>query len=124
MGWAEVDESLNRVANKPLSTDRGPARRVAVFGENAAETTLAHLGGLIAGASTVPVNFHLTGAEAAYMLEDSAARVSSVMRTRSSGLGDVIERSDSASWPRDLGTPRQRNFGTGCGSVARCRARW
>jgi long-chain acyl-CoA synthetase len=76
LGWADVDEILNRVANR-LSppVDLGEHRRVAVFAENAAETSLAHLGGLLAGASTVPVNFHLTAEEAAFILEDSLARV-------------------------------------------------
>ncbi|MGI9053825.1 MAG: AMP-binding protein [Ilumatobacteraceae bacterium] len=75
LGWAEVGDTLNRVANALREMDLGPDRRVAVFAENAAETALAHLGGLLAGASTVPVNFHLTADEAAYVLRDSATRV-------------------------------------------------
>ena len=67
LSWAEVDETLNRAAGLLLdageSGDLGPERRVAVFAENAAETALAHLGGLLGGASTVPVNFHLTASE-------------------------------------------------------------
>ena len=46
-----------------------------MFAENAAETALAHLGALLAGASSVPVNFHLTADEAAYILGDSQSRV-------------------------------------------------
>ena len=72
-GWSDVNSILNRVADNLLEADLGPERRVAVFAENAAETALAHLGGLLGGASTVPVNFHLTAAEAAYVLEDSGA---------------------------------------------------
>jgi long-chain acyl-CoA synthetase len=79
MTWTEVDDALNRCANLLLAADRtgelGSAHRIAVFAENAAETALAHLGGLLAGASSVPVNFHLTAAEAAYILEDSQTRV-------------------------------------------------
>jgi len=76
LGWAQVDEILNRVTNQlGPSVDLGPDRRVAVFAENAAETALAHLGGLLAGASTVPVNFHLTAEEAAFILADSGARL-------------------------------------------------
>jgi len=74
-GWARVDEVLNRVANGLLAVDLGPDRRIAVFAENAIETAMANLGGLLAGASVVPVNFHLTAEEAAYILEDSATRV-------------------------------------------------
>jgi len=77
--WAEVDDALNRCANLLLAAgargDLGDEHRIAVFAENAAETALAHLGGLLAGASTVPVNFHLTASEAAYILRDSESRV-------------------------------------------------
>jgi long-chain acyl-CoA synthetase len=75
MNWVEVDDALNRVANSLRTTDLGPKSRISVFAENAGETALAHLGGLIAGASTVPVNFHLTADEAAYILSDSQTRV-------------------------------------------------
>jgi acyl-CoA synthetase (AMP-forming)/AMP-acid ligase II len=75
LGWGEVDDVLNRVVNGLHALDLGPAIRVAVFAENAAETVLAHLGGLLAGASTVPVNFHLRDDEVAYILKDSQARV-------------------------------------------------
>lgn len=73
--WAEVGDILNRVANNALGADLGPKRRVAVFAENAAETALAHLGCLLGSASTVPVNFHLTAEETAYILVDSEARL-------------------------------------------------
>ena len=73
--WAEVDDVLNRCANGLQAMDLGPERRIAVFAENAVETALANLGGLIAGASVVPVNFHLTAEEVAYLLADSGARV-------------------------------------------------
>ena len=73
--WADVDDILNRVANNALNADLGPSRRVAVFAENAAETALAHLGCLLGSASTVPVNFHLTAEETAYILVDSDSRL-------------------------------------------------
>ncbi len=75
LSWAEVDEVLDRVTNGLLALDLGPDRRIAVFAENAVETAMANLGGLLAGASVVPVNFHLTAEEVAYILEDSGARV-------------------------------------------------
>jgi long-chain acyl-CoA synthetase len=73
--WAELDDRLNRVTNGLLACDLGPQRRVAVFAENAVETALANLGGLLAGASVVPVNFHLTADEVAYILDDAGVRV-------------------------------------------------
>jgi long-chain acyl-CoA synthetase len=75
LSWSEVDEVLNRVANGLLAMDLGPRRRVAVFAENCAEVALAHLGALLAGCSSVPVNFHLTAGEAAYIVSDSEADV-------------------------------------------------
>ncbi len=75
MGWAEIDDTLNRVANGLNTYDLGPNRRVAVFAENAVETAMANLGGLIAGASVVPVNFHLTAEEVAYILGDAGVQV-------------------------------------------------
>jgi len=75
LDWARLDDALNRVANGLNALSFGPDRRIAVFSENAIETSLANLGGLIAGASVVPVNFHLTAAETAYILQDSGATV-------------------------------------------------
>ena len=75
LSWDLVDDVLNRCANGLQSTDLGPSNRIAVFAENSVETALANLGGLVAGASVVPVNFHLTAEEVAYILSDSEAWV-------------------------------------------------
>jgi acyl-CoA synthetase (AMP-forming)/AMP-acid ligase II len=75
LGWAELDDIFNRCVNGLQALDLGPDKRVAVFAENAAETALANLAGLLAGASVTPINFHLTAAEVAYILQDSAASV-------------------------------------------------
>ena len=75
LGWAEVDETLNRFVSALRRFDLGPDKRIAVFAENSVETAFANLGGLIAGASVVPINFHLTAEEVAYILNDSGARV-------------------------------------------------
>ena len=104
--WTEVNDSLNRCANLLLGMDLGPNRRVAVFAENAGETALAHLGGLLAGCSTVPVNFHLTAEEAAYIVGDSEARIifadeTTVSRAQhaaqEAGLHDAV-----IMWGRDV----------------------
>jgi long-chain acyl-CoA synthetase len=75
LDWGAVDDILNRCANGLNELDLGPDRRIAVFSENSVETALANLGGLVAGASVVPVNFHLTAEEVGYILSDSGARV-------------------------------------------------
>jgi long-chain acyl-CoA synthetase len=73
LSWSGVDAALDRGANALQALDLGPARRVAVFATNAAEALLAHVVGLLGGTSVVPVSFHLTAEEAAYILEDSGA---------------------------------------------------
>ena len=73
LGWAELDRVLNRAVNLLHSLDLGPERRLAVFAENSVETVTAYVATALAGASAVPVNFHLTPDELAYILEDSAS---------------------------------------------------
>jgi long-chain acyl-CoA synthetase len=75
LDWAQLDDLLNRITNGLLALDLGPEQRIAVYAENAVETALANLGGLLAGASVVPVNFHLTADEVAYILGDAGVRV-------------------------------------------------
>jgi long-chain acyl-CoA synthetase len=75
LSWSELGDLLNRVANGLQGLQLGAERRVAVFADNAIETGAVHLGGLLAGVSTVPVNIHFTSSELTYILEDSAARV-------------------------------------------------
>ncbi len=73
--WAELNELLDRATNALLAMDLPEPRRISVFAENAAETAMAHLGGLYAGYSTVPVNFHLSADEVAFILRDSKTSV-------------------------------------------------
>lgn len=75
LGWFQLYETLNRIANGLAAFDMGDSPRIAVFAENCVETCLANLGGLIASTSVVPVNFHLTSREVAYILNDSGARL-------------------------------------------------
>ena len=73
--WADVDDTLNRVANGINTYPLSDERRIAVFAENCVETAMANLGGLVAGASVVPVNFHLTAEEVAYILQDAGVKL-------------------------------------------------
>jgi acyl-CoA synthetase (AMP-forming)/AMP-acid ligase II len=73
--WDALDDMLNRIGNGLLSTVSPETERVAVFAENALETVAAHLGAIAVGISTVPVSFHLTVEELAYILKDSDSRV-------------------------------------------------
>ncbi|MDE0236961.1 MAG: AMP-binding protein [bacterium] len=73
LGWAELDRVMDRATNLLHSLDLGPERRLAVFAENSAETVIAYVAAALAGVSAVPVNFHLTPDELAYIVEDSAS---------------------------------------------------
>jgi long-chain acyl-CoA synthetase len=73
--WDEVDTQLNRMVDRLMAADLGPQNRVAVLAANAAETVLVHMAGVLAGASVVPVNSHLTGPETAFILCDAGARL-------------------------------------------------
>ena len=73
ISWKEADLLLNRAINSILDAKLGPERRVAVFAENSAEVAIAHVAGILAGASMVPVSFHLTATELEYILRDSGA---------------------------------------------------
>lgn len=71
---AGLDRLLNRAANGLIAAGLGETR-AAVYAGNSAEGAAIYLAGLEAGVSTVPVNFHLTAEETAYILRDSGAQV-------------------------------------------------
>lgn len=71
--WSDVDPILNRVTNAMLALDFHHERRVAIYAHNSADNVLAYVGALLAGVSSVPVNFHLTLEELVYILDDSGA---------------------------------------------------
>ncbi len=74
LSQTEVTDAIHRCANRLLGA--GPkGGRVAIFAENSAETAIVHVAGLLAGMSTVPVNFHLAPAETAYILADSGTHI-------------------------------------------------
>ena len=75
LGWAAVHDIENRAVNALHGAGLGPRRRVAVFAENSAETVLAHVAGILAGCSTVPVNFHFNAEELEYILSDSGTEI-------------------------------------------------
>lgn len=75
MSWGELTNKVRRGANALLALTDGQPQRVAVFARNSSETALAYIAALRAGLSSVPVNFHLTVDEAAYIFQDSGAEV-------------------------------------------------
>ena len=72
ISWSRLDEILNRAANALLASGLASGQRIGVFANNSAETVLAYLAGLHAGISSIPINFHLTAEEVAYILKDGS----------------------------------------------------
>lgn len=72
--WRELDPVLNRAANA-MAASADARRRVAIFAPNCAEGVIAYAAGLEGAISTVPVSYHLTAGELAYILGDAGASV-------------------------------------------------
>ena len=73
ISWSKLDNVLNRATHALLASGIGSGRRIGVFANNSAETVLAYLAGLHAGISSIPINFHLTAEEVAFILREGAA---------------------------------------------------
>lgn len=73
--WAELDARLDRAIAVLRTLAPGEGDRVAVMAHNSADTVIAHAAVILAGLSAVPVSFHLTAGEVAYLLQTSGARV-------------------------------------------------
>ena len=72
--YAELSAGANRVANALLARGLEKGDRVAAYGMNSDAYVLLWLGCLRAGLIHVPVNFHLTGDELLYILEQSGSK--------------------------------------------------
>lgn len=68
--WSAEDtwEAADRIAHLVRAATDGGRRRYAVFAENAAESVIAHVGGLRSGAAVVAVSSHLNAVDAAHLL--------------------------------------------------------
>jgi long-chain acyl-CoA synthetase len=75
LDWDELDRRLGSAVAALRKLDTQPAGRVAVMAHNSVETVLAHAAVMLAGLSPVPISFHLTADEVAYLLDVSRARV-------------------------------------------------
>jgi long-chain acyl-CoA synthetase len=73
--FAELETAVLSAASYLIDVGAGAGQRVAIFAENSKEVVIAHGAGMVAGSSTVPVNFHLTAPETRYILEHSGATV-------------------------------------------------
>src|SRR5262245_53650036 len=84
--YGGLEDRSCRVANLLRSYGLEPGGHVAVLLENRREFFEVAWGGLRAGLHVTPINWHLTPAEAAYIVEDCGASV----LFASSGLGGIV----------------------------------
>lgn len=73
LDWQQVEARLHGTAARLRALAHGTSGRVAVMAHNSVETVIAHGAVVLAGLSAVPVSFHLTAGEVAYLLETSGA---------------------------------------------------
>jgi long-chain acyl-CoA synthetase len=71
--WAQLNPWLNRAVNNLIAGPGKTGGRIAVFAPNSVENAMTYVAALHAGVSSVPVNFHFTAEEVAYILRDSGA---------------------------------------------------
>jgi len=99
--WQEVAKETARTANALLQTDLAANRgRLAVLGENSSETVIIYAAAVLAGVSTILLNYHQSVEELVYVLEDngatalwSTAGYSEAARQASAGFGQVPDLS-------------------------------
>jgi long-chain acyl-CoA synthetase len=75
VSWTEWERRARAVAAWLVEAGVERGDRVAIFGNTREEWLVADLGGLMVGATTVPIYPSLIGEQAAYILEDSGAKV-------------------------------------------------
>ena len=71
--WRTFEDRVARIANGLATAGLGPGDRIAVMAGNVPEFVEVIAGCVRAGVMTVPINWHLTVPEAAYILTDSGA---------------------------------------------------
>lgn len=71
LSWTECTDQVTRAARRLLELAPAPEERVAIVGDNAIPTLVAHLAGIVAGVGTVAVTRQLTGSEMARQFTDA-----------------------------------------------------
>jgi long-chain acyl-CoA synthetase len=92
--WAEFSDATLRLAARIQKFHLGSTRRVMVVARNRPSTVLAHAAALLGEASSVPVNFHLTAGELAYIGAESGARLVFVDSTTCSAVHEALADTD------------------------------
>jgi long-chain acyl-CoA synthetase len=94
---AEADLAVQQAASALLTLSTHPDHRVAVVGENRAQTLIAHAAGLVAGVGTVAMAKGLSAAEIVDQVADSGAVA---IITGPLGLPAVLEAAPAAHLTR------------------------
>ncbi len=71
--WPELLDRLCRATAVLDGLELEPNERIGVMARNSSSTVLAYLAGLHAGASVIPISYHLTASEVEYILTDGGA---------------------------------------------------
>jgi acyl-CoA synthetase (AMP-forming)/AMP-acid ligase II len=74
LSWSRLADQVGRLTGRLLEVASGPGDRVAVLGDNAVATMVAHLAGLRAGVGTVAASRQLTARELVDLLTDAGAK--------------------------------------------------
>ncbi|MGW2642267.1 AMP-binding protein [Streptomyces sp. NPDC001348] len=96
LSWSGLADQVERAAARLLEFAPGPGHRVAVLGDNAIPTLVAHLAGLRAGVGTVAASRQLTVGELVDQLVDAGA---TGIVAGPAGAGVAVEAA------RELGLP-------------------
>ncbi|MGW2817805.1 FadD3 family acyl-CoA ligase [Streptomyces sp. NPDC001415] len=75
ISYAELGDRVERAAAACMAAGVEPGDRVAVWAPNTSDWVVSALGAVTAGAVLVPLNTRFKGAEAAYVLESSRAKI-------------------------------------------------
>ena len=89
--WSEFADATLRLASALRACELGDARRVLVIARNRPSTLLGHAAAALGEVCSVPVNFHLTAGEIAYIAEESGARLAFVDSTTRDATIEAVD---------------------------------
>jgi long-chain acyl-CoA synthetase len=103
--WADVDETVDRIAAGLLARGMARGDRVGILLPNSIEFVLSYFGVLRAGLVALPLNTAYTGAELAYQLGDAGCALVVGVPGSADLVGDVdVITTGSPQWTALLGS--------------------
>jgi len=92
--WSELASATLRLAAALQAFDLDATRRLLVIARNRPSTLLVHAAATLGEACSVPVNFHLTPGEIAYIAAESGARLAFVDSTTRDATVEALAGAD------------------------------